>query len=67
VKGKLSFKMTFFCDLYKATVTICIAVLQECLELFHWLRNNWQIPFLLFASAVVPDKKMEFIVKRKCH
>jgi hypothetical protein len=72
VKWKLSLKLIFlffFCTCLSVTcamkVAMCVVVLQECLELLLWLMNNWQFPFLLFASRIFPDKKMESVVKRK--
>jgi hypothetical protein len=42
-----------------------VAVLQECLELLSWFMNNGQFPFLLYASRIFHDKKIESTVKRK--
>jgi hypothetical protein len=46
-------------------VAMCVAVLQQCLELLLWLINNRQFSFLLFASRIFPDQKVESIMKRK--
>jgi hypothetical protein len=46
-------------------VTGYVAVLQDCLQLLSWFMNNGQFPFLLYASRIFPDKKMESTVKRK--
>jgi hypothetical protein len=40
-----------------------VAVLQECLQLLSWFMNNWQFPFLLYASRIFPDKNLESTVK----
>jgi hypothetical protein len=42
-----------------------VAVLQECLELLFLIMNDGQFPFLLYASGIFPDKKMDSTVKRK--
>jgi hypothetical protein len=42
-----------------------VAVLQYCLQLLPWFINNGQFPFLLYASRIFPDKKMEPTMKRK--
>jgi hypothetical protein len=39
-------------------------VLQECLGILLWLKNNWQLPFILFALRIFPDKKMDSVVNR---
>jgi hypothetical protein len=36
----------------------------DCLELLSWFMSNGQFPFLLYASRIFSDKKMESTVKR---
>jgi hypothetical protein len=63
----------FSCDIYiyiyiyiyTGIGTLYVAVLQECLHILPWFMNNWQFPFLLYASWIFPDKKMESAVKIK--
>jgi hypothetical protein len=38
---------------------------QDCLEVLPSLMNNWQFPFLLLASRIFHDKRMESIVNRR--
>jgi hypothetical protein len=52
------------CDIYRDGYRY-VAALQECLGLLFWFMNNGQFPFLLSASRIFPDKKMESTVKRK--
>jgi hypothetical protein len=54
-----------FCDIYTGMVTVHVAVLQDCLQLLPWFMNNGQLPFLLYASRIFPDKKMQSTEKRK--
>jgi hypothetical protein len=54
-----------FCDTYTGMVTVYFAALQDCPQLLLWLMNKWQFPFLLYASRIFPNKKMESAVKRK--
>jgi hypothetical protein len=46
-------------------VTVHVAAVQVCPELLPYIMNNWQFPFLLYASRIFPDKKMESTVERK--
>jgi hypothetical protein len=50
-----------FCDIYTVMFTVYVAVLQD---LFPWFMKNCYLTFLLFASRIFPDTKMESIVKR---
>jgi hypothetical protein len=45
-------------------VTVRVAVLQVFPELLPCTMSNWQFPFLLYASRIFPDQRMESTVER---
>jgi hypothetical protein len=68
VKWKLSLKFIFLFFLYLSFCDICSDGCNECCSVTRvlWLMNNCAVS-LLFASRILPDKKIESIVKKSCN
>jgi hypothetical protein len=54
---------SFYTFAFSDIDTVHVAVLQGCLGLFCGL-NNWQSPFLLFATTIYPHNMVSLVKQR---